>query len=71
MKRIIKVLVMSALLVVVMATTNVSVASACPWWANECTDTKAFGREECKENDVTGGTNGRGANDDKKGNCGW
>ncbi len=64
MKRIIKVLVMSALLVVVMTATNASVAFACPWWANKCTDTKAFGREECKETDVTGGS----TTDDS---CGW
>jgi hypothetical protein len=64
MRRLMKVLVLSALLVVIMATTNVSVASACPWWANKCTDTAAYGREECQKKDKTGGST-----TDKS--CGW
>jgi hypothetical protein len=69
MKRIAKVFVVSMLMMVLMSTSVVSVASAAPWWAN--TDDGAYGKVECKDNDITGGTNDKGANDNKKGNCGW
>ena len=62
MKRIIKVLVLSALMVMFMATSNVSVASACPWWADKCDGD--YGKRECHDKDRTGGST-------KDNNCGW
>ena len=62
MKRILKILVTSALMVAFMATSNVSVASACPWWADKCDG--SYGKRECHDKDRTGGST-------KDNNCGW